>query len=175
VGRLIQDIAADWRRNSNHKSRLILLLFRLAQRAHRFRRTHRFAGWLAYPYLVFYRVVVEYQMAIELGGATQVGPGLQLAHPTGIVISGDAVLGANVRLRQNVTIGNVVDDQGVTSGSAIVEDDVDFGAGAIVLGEVRIGRAAVIGAGSVVTKDVPDYAVVAGVPAKILRIRQPGP
>ena len=53
----------------------------------------------------------------------------------------------------------------------IVEDEAWIGAHVVVLAGVRIGRGAVIGAGSVVTRDVPDMAVVAGVPAKLLRDR----
>jgi acetyltransferase-like isoleucine patch superfamily enzyme len=53
----------------------------------------------------------------------------------------------------------------------VVESDVDLGIGAIVLPGVRIGRGAQIGAGAVVTKDVPAYAVVAGNPAKLLYMR----
>lgn len=53
----------------------------------------------------------------------------------------------------------------------VVEDDADLGVGAIVLPGVRIGRGAQVGAGAVVTRDVPPYAVVAGVPATILRHR----
>jgi len=57
----------------------------------------------------------------------------------------------------------------------VVEDDVWFGAGVIVLPGVRVGQGAVVGAGSVVTKDVPPYACVAGSPARILRFRTAGP
>jgi len=53
----------------------------------------------------------------------------------------------------------------------VIEDDADLGVGAIVLPGVRIGRGAQVGAGAVVTKDVPDYAVVAGVPARLVRER----
>ena len=53
----------------------------------------------------------------------------------------------------------------------VVEDDVWVGHGVIIIAGVTIGEGAVIGAGSVVTKDVPPYAVVAGVPAKIIRYR----
>jgi acetyltransferase-like isoleucine patch superfamily enzyme len=53
----------------------------------------------------------------------------------------------------------------------VVEDDADLGVGAIVLPGVRIGRGAQIGAGAVVTRDVPPYAVAAGNPARVLRHR----
>lgn len=53
----------------------------------------------------------------------------------------------------------------------IVEDDIWIGHGAIVLSPVHIGRGAIIGAGSVVISDVPRYAIVAGVPAKLIKMR----
>jgi len=64
-------------------------------------------------------------------------------------------------------------DQGVYSrGEIVVGEKSWIGSGAVILDGVRIGRGVIVGAGSVVTKDVPEYAVVAGVPAKILRIRE---
>jgi len=54
----------------------------------------------------------------------------------------------------------------------IVEDDVSIGAGAVVLPGVRIGRGAMVGAGAVVTKDVPSNAVVVGNPAKVIGERK---
>ncbi|MCK4819389.1 acyltransferase [bacterium] len=56
-----------------------------------------------------------------------------------------------------------------THGSIEIEDDAWLGTGAIILPDVRIGTGAVVGAGSVVTKDVPDFTVVGGVPAKAIR------
>ena len=56
-----------------------------------------------------------------------------------------------------------------------IEEDADVGIGAIVLMGVRIGRGAQVGAGAVVTRDVPAFAVCAGVPAKVVRIRSGNP
>jgi serine acetyltransferase len=53
----------------------------------------------------------------------------------------------------------------------VIDDDADLGIGAILLPGVHVGRGAVVGAGAVVTRDVPAYAVVAGSPARILRHR----
>lgn len=58
-----------------------------------------------------------------------------------------------------------------TKGDIIIDDEAWLGVGVIVLDGIRIGRGAVIGAGSVVTHDVPDYAVAAGAPARIVRMR----
>lgn len=59
----------------------------------------------------------------------------------------------------------------VSKGPVIIENDVQIGTGAIILSNVKISNGAVVGAGSVVTKDVPPYAIVAGTPAKVLRYR----
>jgi len=61
--------------------------------------------------------------------------------------------------------------QGRTPAPIVVEDDVYFGCNVVVLSGVRVGRGAVIGAGSVVTKDVPTLAIVGGVPARVIRYR----
>ena len=85
------------------------------------------------------------------------------------------LIGPNVVMR---TAGHRYDDrevfirrQGHVAGDICIEDDVWIGANAVVLGGVRIGRGAVIGAGSVVTRDIPSMAVAAGVPAKAIRFR----
>lgn len=65
-----------------------------------------------------------------------------------------------------------IKDQGVTHRGIVVEDDVWLGSGVIVLDGVRVGTGAVVAAGSVVTRDVPPYAIVAGVPAQVIRYRK---
>lgn len=62
--------------------------------------------------------------------------------------------------------------QGSMVSEVIIGDDVWIGMRAIILPGVRIGSGVVIGAGAVVTKDVPDYAVVGGVPARVIRYRK---
>jgi len=63
--------------------------------------------------------------------------------------------------------------EAISKGDIVVEDDVWIGHGATILSGVRIGQGAVIAAGAVVTKDVPPYAVVGGVPAKVIKYRFP--
>ena len=77
---------------------------------------------------------------------------------------------------QILAVNHVFDDperpfieQGITAEGIIVEDDVWFGAGAILTDGVRVGKGAVVGAGAVVTRDVPPHTVVAGVPARPIR------
>ncbi len=100
----------------------------------------------------------------HIGPLAKIGPGLELRHPTGIVIGDGAVIGKNVSIYQNVTIG--IRGEGEYP---VIGDNVKIYAGACILGRVRIGDNAVIGANAVVLADVPDNAVAVGVPARILK------
>ena len=62
-------------------------------------------------------------------------------------------------------------NEGISKGDIIIADDVWVGAGAIILSGVHIGQGAVVAAGAVITKDVPPYAIVGGVPAKVIKYR----
>jgi serine O-acetyltransferase len=92
----------------------------------------------------------------------KLGGGLLLPHPNGVVIHPDAEIGPNCLLFQQVTIGE--SDCGVP----ILEGHVDVGAGAKIIGRLRVGKHAKIGANAVVLDDVPEGATAVGVPAKIL-------
>ena len=96
----------------------------------------------------------------------RIGGGLLLPHPNGIVIHPDAVIGPNCLIFQQVTIG------AVKGGVPTLGGHVDIGAGAKVLGAIRVGDHAVIGANAVVLSDVPPRSTAVGVPA---RLRVPFP
>ena len=94
-------------------------------------------------------------------------------------IIGPVTIGSHVNLAQGITVTALnhnfseadkrIDEQGVSTGQVVIGDDVWIGANAVVLPNVSIGRHCVIAAGAVVTKDVPDGCVVAGIPAKIIK------
>ncbi len=94
--------------------------------------------------------------------------GTRFPHPIGIVITKDVVIGKNCFICQNVTIGK---KHSVQDKPPIIGDNVEIYANACIIGDVKIGDNAIIGAGSVVLDDVPAYAVVAGNPAKIIKYR----
>jgi len=162
----MSDIFCDWEANrGNPKGQLVLALFRLAQCC----RNLPDPWWLlTTPYLAFYRVAVEWVLGIELRFKTRVGPGLRLYHGMGLVIHEGTVLGARCVLRQNTTIGNKTVADASAGACPMIGDGVDIGANAVVLGPIHVGDHAVIGAGSVVVKDVPAGAVVVGNPARVI-------
>lgn len=97
-----------------------------------------------------------------------VGPGLLLNHPSGVVLGNGASVGSNCTILQNVTLGErFVDGRGAHD-YPTVGDEVTLGAGACVLGAVKIGNGATVGANSVVLADVPDLSLAVGSPARVI-------
>ncbi|HEX4124437.1 MAG TPA: glycosyltransferase [Tepidisphaeraceae bacterium] len=108
--------------------------------------------------------VAETLLGITLPKAAEVGPGLRIYHFGTIVIHQHAKLGARCTIRHGVTIGS----RREKGPAPVLEDGVNLGAFAQILGDIRIGRGASIGAMAVVLKDVPPGATAVGNPARII-------
>ena len=91
----------------------------------------------------------------------RIGKGLMVVHGSGTVIGGGAVIGDNLTIYQNATIG-------FQNGFPTIGDNVFIGAGAIVIGKIKVGNNVKIGAGAVVVNDVPDDCTVVGPKAMII-------
>lgn len=160
---MVTEIFQDWEANrGNWKSGCALALYRLAQRIQRQEPALR---WLGCPLVVAYVVLVEWGLGIELNLKSRIGPGLRLYHGVGLVIHEAVVMGKGCTLRHGTTLGmrKGPDD------CPILGDDVDVGCQSVLMGRIRIGDGAVIGAGSVVLQDVEAGDVVAGNPARPIR------
>ena len=136
---------------------------------------YRFGRWrytlrsnlLRKTFSMIYRVLkVLSQIAtgVDLPCETQVGRRFKIEHFGGIVISGDTVIGDDVIVRNGVTLG--LRRTGMP-GAPHIGNRVDIGAGAKVLGPIKVGDDVAIGANAVVLKDVPANSIAVGVPAVV--------
>lgn len=104
--------------------------------------------------------------SIDIHPAARIGRGLMIDHAHSIVIGETAVVGDNVSMLHSVTLGGTGKEDGDRHPK--IGDGVLIGAGAKVLGNIRIGRCSRIAAGSVVLQDIPPMKTVAGVPARVV-------
>ncbi len=123
--------------------------------------------WLRKALYPLYRILYKLAQVvtgIELPCEVEVGRGFVIDHFGGVIISGYARFGDNCRLRNGVVVGLAhVDDPCAPT----IGNNVDIGAGAKLLGRIRVGNNVVIGANAVVTRDVPDDSIAVGVPAVV--------
>lgn len=126
----------------------------------------RSIGFFAYVYNRLQLHHYRFRYGFEISPTTQIGPGLYIAHFGGVVISPQAILGANVNIAHGVTIGAA--SRGARTGAPTLEDRVWVGANAVIVGKVTIGHDALIAPGAYVNFDVPSMAVVLGNPGKVV-------
>lgn len=111
-------------------------------------------------------LLVQTFTGINIPADCEIGPGLYIGHYGAIFLHGEVKLGKFCNISQENTFG--IAGRGDRRGVPEIGDFVYVGPGAKIIGKVKIGHRAAIGANAVVTKDVPDHAVVAGVPAKVI-------
>jgi serine O-acetyltransferase len=142
--------------------------------------THRFGNWrmglprlIRPPFTLLYRFLyrwVQWTCGITLPYTVKLGRRVHIWHHGGMVLHAHAI-GDDVHIRQNTTFGISRKDR--LHELPTIEDRVDLGCGAVVLGKITIGHDSAIGANAVVLKDVPANCVAVGVPAKVVRGKEP--
>ncbi len=132
--------------------------------------THRLAHWLwvkgRRDFALYLQSRSSETFQTDIHPAAVFGRGIFLDHATGLVVGSTAVVGDNVSILQDVTLGGTGKETGDRHPK--IENGVLIGAGAKILGNIRIGHCARIAAGSVVLMDVPHNKTVAGVPARVI-------
>ena len=154
------------------KSKLSLILTYPGVKAVFFHRIANFFSVAKFDLIA--RIISQFSRfltGIEIHPRAKIGKNLFIDHGMGVVIGETSEIGDNVTIYHMVTLGGIApsinsNDQRNIKRHPTIEDDVVIGSGAQVLGPVRLGRCAKIGANAVITKDVPEKAVMVGIPAK---------
>lgn len=159
------DILAN---KGNLKSIFFILCFRLSH----FFTTNSFLRLIGFPWRIYYKILSEWIYHLEIKDTTIIGKGFQIYHGGhGTVIGPSVIIGNYVSIRHNTTIGG----KGFKGEGKrpVIGDNVSIGPSCTIIGAINIGDNSEIGAGSVVTKDVKPNEIVAGNPARVIRIKMP--
>ena len=136
---------------------------------------HKIANFFAIAkFDLIARIVSQFSRfltGIEIHPKAKIGKNLFIDHGMGVVIGETSEIGDNVTIYHNVTLGGIApsinsNDQRNTKRHPTLEDNVVVGSGAQILGPIIIKKNSLVGANAVVTKDVPENAVMIGIPAK---------
>lgn len=167
----LQDISRLYSRDWTMPGFQALVVYRLARWRQTLPRTPIFRVVRAILYVATRAglVLVRNFYGIELHDTMRAGRRLKISHQNGIVLHWNATFGEDCSILQGVTLGQP--NRFESDSGPVIGDRVLFGAGAVVLGGVKIGNDAKIGPNSVVTTDVPAGATVFGNPARVM----PGP
>lgn len=119
-------------------------------------------GYLRYTQTIKRNCQISYKAKINKS--------VEFPHPLGIVIGDNTIIGENVKIWQQVTLGSHGRNNERLD-YPIIEDDVHIYSGAKIIGGVRVGKGAKIGTNAVVIKDVPPYYTAVGIPAKNIKYK----
>lgn len=152
-------ILKEVKNNQGIKSKVVVLIFRLSNY---YASKNVVVKLIGFPFFIINKIFNEFLFCVEIPYKTNIAPGLKIYHPHAIVINENVTIGCNCVLRQGVTIGNILLKTGEESASPVIGDNVEFGANVIAIGNIVIGNASRLGAGSVITKNIAEGKTVIG-------------
>ena len=169
---IVEDYKAVFKRDPAARTPLgfleVLLLYSGFHAMFWHRINHYLHAKLRIPFIPrFIAQLVRWFTGIEIHPGAKIGPGFFIDHGMGVVIGETAEVGRDVTIYQGVTLGGTGTARGKRHPT--LGDHVVVGAGAKILGNIRIGNNVKVGGGSVVIHSVPDNCTVVGVPAEIVR------
>jgi len=171
---MIKDIKAIFERDPAARSVLEVVLTYSGLHALWFYRLSRF--FLRMRLLLLARLVSQFGRfltGIEIHPGAKIGANFFIDHGMGVVIGETTEIGDNVTVYQGVTLGGTGKEKGKRHPT--LGNNVVIGAGAKILGNIRIGNNVKVGANAVILKSVPDDSTVVGVPGEVVRIKGENP
>jgi len=173
---MFENVKEDWKREykrNKKKSRLRIIFNCLWSPGFQAAMGYRTCRWLVRRRIPLLNVLiqrfVEIFTGISIPPTAYIGKGLLIEHFGGIVVNASSEIGEFCTFSHNVTVGNKIPG----GASPRIGDNVYICVGAKILGDITVGNNCIIGANAVVLKSIPKNAVVAGVPAKVIRTFDP--
>lgn len=148
-------------KQGNRKGAFFVFFFRIAHKC----TTNRLIEIIGLPYLLFYHWIIRDLFSFDIHEKTYIGKNFCVWHCFGIAINPHVIIGNYCTMRHNTTIGGNGQDV------PVLGSNIELGAGVIIIGKLNISNNVMIGAGSVVVKDIPENVVIVRNPAKIIKIK----
>ena len=145
----------------NTKGQFILRRFKVS---HFFAKS-KFYRIIGFPIRFLYKIFIQWFLGVDIPDTLKFGNSFQVFHGQGLIIHSDTIIGNNVTVRHNTTIGVAMDGGKCPE----IKNNVNIGANSVIIGDITIGRNSIIAAGSIVVKDVPENVIVGGNPAKVIK------